>query len=170
VLCYECHGFKFPKTISDGDRGFKTIEIELSEFEQKRCTTPLPIEEGKRITFCDKCGQDIQVYDTVAVEHNLVKKLRDFGIDAFMEQTGGMNSACCVYKKYMGPLEKDTYPPYFMATFNWDGDDVWYIGSYDELGDWVEEEGVSFDNEKDIVNWFLENNNIMTIVGDNNGR
>lgn len=170
VICYECHGFTFPKTISDGEHGFKTVERTISEFEQKRNTTLLPLEENQAITFCDKCGQAIRTYDSVANEHNLVKALRDLGIDAYMEQTGGMNSACSVYKNFIGPFEKDSYPPFFMATFNIDGDNKWYIGSYDELGEWLEDDVASFDNERDVINWFLDNDKVRTIVGANDGR
>ena len=83
VICYDCHGnenLPEPKT----------------EEEWARMTAPQPLIDGNAVTFCDDCHTDIQVYDSVAYEHNLVAALRERGFDAVMEQTGGMMSGCSI--------------------------------------------------------------------------
>ena len=82
VLCHECHG-------NDGPRA-------LTEEQFQKMLEPRPLQQGNAQTFCDGCGADVQVSRGLAAEHNLVRELRDQGIHAVMEQTGGMMSACSI--------------------------------------------------------------------------
>jgi hypothetical protein len=164
VLCYECHGPKFPRHRVNDDGEFERYEHTLSEFEWKRNTTPLAIEEGKAITYCDKCGQAIQTYDSVAEEHNLVKALRDFGVDASMDQTGGMNSACTIRKDFQGPLQVYGDYPKYMVVYNIDGDNVFYFEEYDEDDEWIEASSKSFEELDDVVKHVLELEDVAKIT------
>lgn len=118
ILCLECHGPNFPRK-----------QFDPSSEEWERQITPQPMEEHHEMTFCDQCGEDIQMEESIAREHNLVKALKDRGYAAYMEQTGGMNDA--------GSVET-TDGGYYMFTYNFNGDDGWWLIRYDEDGDPVD--------------------------------
>lgn len=82
VLCHGCHGNEGPRA------------LEPEQF--KVMLEPRPLQAGNAQTFCDGCGADVQVSRGLAAEHNLVRELREQGIGAVMEQTGGMMSACSI--------------------------------------------------------------------------
>jgi hypothetical protein len=121
VICFDCHG----NTIN---RGFGNITV-LNAAEMEEQNTPVPVKEGKRITTCEKCKRAIQLYKSIAVEHNVMLALREAGIDANMHQTGGMNSACGIDSHNGG---------YFLITYDWDGDGMFVVGEYDKEGERLE--------------------------------
>lgn len=82
VLCHACHGNDGPRT--------------LDEEHWQAVLRPRDLQQGNAQTFCDGCGADVQVSRGLAAEHNLVRELREQGIDAVMRQTGGMMSACAI--------------------------------------------------------------------------
>lgn len=82
VLCHECHGNEGPRALEDE--------------QYQKMLEPRPLQPGNAQTFCDGCGADVQVSRGLAAEHNLVRELRDQGIEAAMAQTGGMMSACSI--------------------------------------------------------------------------
>lgn len=147
VLCYECHGnenLPNPKT----------------DAEWARMTEPVPLMEDKAVTFCDGCGTDIQVYDSVAYEHNLVQALKDHGFDAVMSQTGGMMSGCSITPSE--DLQKDGDPDgigEILITYNDSGDNLYWMGIYDNdisPAD-VEWGNISFATQDEVINWACEN-------------
>lgn len=119
VICFECHGPVFPR---------KTYRVGADEW--LAVTTPKRLEEDNDITKCDTCECDIQLEEGIAQEHNLVLKLREVGIDAHMEQTGGMCSAACIEKKDGG---------YYYVTAGVDSDYQFVMGEYDNEGEWMED-------------------------------
>lgn len=76
--------------------GWENIPSAPSNEEWQEWVTPAALKEGNAVTFCDSCGDVVQLNQSEAVEHTLVYELRAAGFDAFMAQTGGMNSACMV--------------------------------------------------------------------------
>lgn len=131
VICYDCHEEKF-------DWSGKRAIITKHEAE--------PVQEHNGVTHCDYCGKDIQVYDEIAGEHNLVKRLNEAGVEqAIMDQTGGMNSACTI------PLEVDgegCYVRWISIKYGMESyEDTNYYpcimddnGDYDDLGEWASED------------------------------
>lgn len=57
-----------------------------------------PAEDWEGAAICDKCGARIWVSSEIAAEQRIVKALVKVGIPARMQQTGGMCSACEVWK------------------------------------------------------------------------
>lgn len=96
ILCYECHGKNFKNCSYNKETGKFEDKI-LSDEEFKKANTPGSIKENYAVTKCNKCSKDIQLYEEVAKENNLRMKLVDLGLDAYMWQTGGMNSAVGVH-------------------------------------------------------------------------
>lgn len=123
VVCYECHGNKFPNG-----------EIDTESTEWKELTTPIPIENGKSITICDECNTPIQVNDSVAKEHNVAIELRKLGIDAKMWQTGGMCSAVGILQIGEKEPDKDGNNPYVMITYNINDENEFLVGEHDAKG------------------------------------
>lgn len=107
VLCPKCHG----------------------NLNEEHCN-PMELEEGNEITTCNKCGKEIQTYNSVANENNLVNRLKELGINAYMCQNGGMNSACEIAKK--------DNKGFYWITFG-SIEDEYLIGSYDNEGDYLGE-------------------------------
>lgn len=124
VVCYDCHGNTFRQF--HGEIKVLSSEV-MSQYRQQ-----LEVEEGNLITICDSCKEPIQVYDSVAGEHNLTLMLQAVGINASMWQTGGMNSACGIQKA--NGKEED----YYLITYNSDGDNMFWLGSFTD-GEYVEE-------------------------------
>jgi hypothetical protein len=81
VLCLNCHGRGEGYTrIVDAAWARKDVDLDAAP-------------EGEGLTVCDTCGITIAVSETVAVEHELVLRLKKLGVNASMAQTGGMCSA-----------------------------------------------------------------------------
>jgi hypothetical protein len=131
VVCYECHGPVFPRRGYDPTTG-EFFDKRLDDEEFERLTSPSELKENNSLTNCDWCGDTIQIGDSIAAEHNMTRRLIEFGIDASMAQTGGMNSACEI------AVDEDRY---YLATYNWDGDKKWYLCEYDDEGSAVNYEG-----------------------------
>lgn len=138
VVCYECHGPKFPRTRATAN-GLENYDHELLASEWIEATTPKEIMEDYDVTFCDQCGQAIQTYRSVANEHNMVKKLREAGKHAEMWQTGGMCSGVGIIRKFDRLLDEGEESPHYLATYDFDGDGLWLFGKYDENGEWIED-------------------------------
>lgn len=122
VLCHACHGNDGPRT--------------LDEEHWQAVLRPRDLQQGNARTFCDGCGVDVQVSRGLAAEHNLVRELREQGIDAVMEQTGGMMSACSI--EVASELRQGDGDPGLMEvliTNNDMGQGEYNIGVYDnDLG------------------------------------
>lgn len=128
VICYECHGPTFKNR--DFDPETRTFSDKtLSQEEWEKVISETEVKEGYIVTLCDDCGEEIQVDESVAAEHNLVLRLKEAGIDAAMAQTGGMNSACEINTSDKG---------WYLATYNFNGDDQWWICRYDKDGEHVD--------------------------------
>lgn len=139
VLCPHCHG------IEDAE------QVEL--------------EEWNAVTVCDRCGEEIQIRDNVAYERNLVSTLRAMGIKAYMDQTGGMCSACSIVPSD-GLLAKgeDGGVSEVLVTYNMDGEEGYLLGAYygyDEAGvDWHES---YFDTADELIAWVKENRSLFAV-------
>ena len=120
VLCHGCHGNQGPRALED-EQFQKMLE-------------PRPLQPGNAQTFCDGCGADVQVSRGLAAEHNLVRELREQGIDAAMAQTGGMMSACGIEvapELRQGNGEDDPSLMEVLITNNDMGQGEYNIGVYD---------------------------------------
>lgn len=147
VLCYDCHG-------NENLPNPKTDE------EWARMVAPQPLADGNAVTFCDGCGADVQVYDSVAYEHNLVAALRDRGFDAVMAQTGGMMSGCSITPSE--ELRKNGDPEgigEILITYNDSGDDQYWMGVYDNDASSAEVEwgNISFRTQDEVLDWMFGN-------------
>lgn len=165
VLCYECHGNEFPNwKLIDGK--LNNCSRQLSEDEWSYSTTPHKLADGNGITQCDKCWRDVQVMDSVALEHNIVLALKERGIEAVMEQTGGMNSAAYVeMNNYTFNAKTGEESNYLMVTYNTDGDETFMVGHYG-----INEEQLSFytsDDMDEVINHIASIKNIKRSA--NNG-
>ena len=147
VLCYDCHGnenLPNPKT----------------EEEWAHMVAPQPLADGNAVTFCDGCHTDVQVYDSVAYEHNLVAALRDCGFDAAMEQTGGMMSGCSITpsEELQGEKGPDDIGE-ILITYNDSGDNLYWMGVYDNDACTVDVEwgNLSFRTQDEVLEWAFGN-------------
>ena len=66
----------------------------------------------------------------MAYENSLAETLKEAGLNAYMAQTGGMNSAVEMLTKNNG---------FIWITYNTCGEDEWLLGLYDEEGDYLDE-------------------------------
>lgn len=115
VLCLACHGPQFREKV-------------FGDLEWQAMTSPLPIERNNRITYCDHCGDPIQIQASICGEHNLMRDLRKEGIDANMWQTGGMNSAVGITKsQYKLEDVIDEIIPHYLITYDSDGDNRYVL-------------------------------------------
>jgi hypothetical protein len=121
VFCYKCHGSRF-------DRGFGDVRVLADDVMEKHEKLVSP-DEHEALTPCDKCGRLIVLPDSIAVEHNMALELRSLGIDAGMEQTGGMCDALGVYALDGG---------YYYMTYNFDGDGWYMLSKFDSEQEWIE--------------------------------
>ena len=133
VYCYDCCGYH------------SSMKRSEEEFNSRKGMYPL--KEENEVTFCDDCGKEIQLYDEVALEHNLVKNLKEKGIDANMYQSGGMCSACWIdlkdggYILAKGSINEGFYKGYFCER-------------YSDEGDYEGEEYTFFcETEKEMINY-----------------
>lgn len=135
ILCYECHGDTFPhcKYNPETDK-FEDKVLDSEKFI--KMSTPEAIEEGKAVTTCNNCNKPVQIYESVAFENNLVNILKEEGINAYMSQTGGMNSAAEILTKDDG---------FIWITYDVCGDNEWLVGIYDEEGDFSGEQYMTHD-------------------------
>ena len=95
-----------------------------------------PADQHEAEAICDRCGAKIWLPEEIAHEQRLVRELVKLDIPARMEQTGGMCSACTVWK--------EDESSYVMATEVGEGEDVgavFCLGLYH--GD--EENGYDYD-------------------------
>ncbi|GED34873.1 hypothetical protein P9G84_31510 [Brevibacillus centrosporus] len=142
VICYKCHGTVFPNNsyIEGSDRWL-------------RLTSPQKLKDDHGITYCDKCGDDVQVWDHLAKEHNLVKRLREHGIDASMWQTGGMCSAVGINFKGTDHGSNDKLAHILVTYGEGYVDDnlvTYQLGWYNNDGEYVEDKSGCFDAEDDV--------------------
>lgn len=123
VLCCDCHD-KAPQA----DFRMGTVER-------------LP-EAGEALTFCDDCESECIVSAPVARLHNLIPALRDAGLDADMEQTGGMCWALAVESSPEGRLGA---PRTFAFVTNLDGPVI--VTGWASREEWIRlsEEGANVD-------------------------
>ena len=138
VLCYECHGDRFPYSKYNSITEKFEDEI-LSEEEFKDMKEPKPIKSGYGVTKCIKCRKDIQLREEVAYENSLTEVLKASNINAYMAQTGGMNSAVEIPTKDNG---------FIWVTYDTCGEDEWLLGVYDEEGDYLDESYMTQDLEE----------------------
>ena len=133
VLCYDCCGYQSAMRTSE------------EEFNNRKGMYPL--KEENEVTFCDSCGKEIQLFDEVALEHNLVKNLKEKGIDASMYQSGGMCSTCWIELKDGGHiLAKGSKNEGFYKGY--------FCERYDNEGDYMGEEYSFFcETEKEMINY-----------------
>lgn len=115
VLCLACHGPNFKRKVYEG------LEWEIIK-------APVAMEPGNNITYCDHCGDPIQINASICGEHNLMRDLRKEGIDANMWQTGGMCSAVGITKRIYKPEDVvDEIIPHFLITYDVDGDNQYVL-------------------------------------------
>ena len=144
ILCHECHGNVFSRAkYNEEEHKFEDLIMNEEEFE-KACL-PKPLDKNRAVTRCNKCNKEIQVYDFVAHENNLCMKLQEKGINAFMSQTGGMNSAVEINTKDEG---------FIWITYDISGEDEWYLAFYDNEGDYLDKYFMTQD-EKEILDYIL---------------
>lgn len=143
VLCVECHGPKFPSNTFDTDSDKWKSLIGLNVFDK----------ENNTVTTCDRCNDPLQIENSVGLEHKLAKELRAAGIKAEMWQTGGMNSACGIDKVRPSGKE-DTEGLYYLITYDFDGDGMFWLCGYDEECNYIDNETfctTSFNEMRDHV-------------------
>lgn len=116
-----------------------------------------PLEEGNRVTVCDRCGKQIQLNDQVAGEHELALELRGLGVDASMWQLGGMCSAVGINR--IGGQEED----YYLITYNMDGDGLYLLGYYAN-GDYIEDNSYSTEDKQEMIRYVLSMTNFKRIT------
>lgn len=115
VICVTCHGPHFKDTVYQGN-------------QWERMQAPMELKPQNMITFCDHCGESIQIEKSIAGEHELMKLIRNLGIYASMWQTGGMNSAVGIEKADYNKEEvRDEVIPHFLITYNFEGDGRYVI-------------------------------------------
>lgn len=113
VLCMECHG-----PICRG--------VEFPEYDELCRSRPAPFRhEGS--THCEKCSNLIVVRDDVAACSELRYRLRSMGIEAYLEQTGGM---CVGVTVPVAALDAHD----LLITADEEEDDQWYVGLYNSDG------------------------------------
>ena len=131
-----------------------------SEEEWRQWTTPTALEEDNAVTFCDSCGDPVQLSRQVAEEHNLVYELRSMGFEASMGQTGGMNSACLVDIADAVKWDDEVESPDLMyICYDEFGDKTYYVEVHSEEGivaetDWSE---MSFPDKESLMTWVNDN-------------
>ena len=144
VYCYDCCGYQ------------SNMRTSKEEFNSRK-NNMYTVDEEKEVTFCDNCRKEILVYEEVALEHNLVNKLRLKGIDACMYQSGGMCSACWIDLKDNGHIlakgskNEGFYKGYFCERYDNEGD---YMG---------EEYSFYCDTEKYMINYINSLENVCRI-------
>lgn len=154
VVCFECHGPTFKNRDYDRETG-KFCDKTLSQDEWDKVTAEAEVDERNRVTFCDDCGKEIQVDDSVAAEHNLVLRFKEAGIDAVMVQTGGMNSACEINTKDNG---------WYLATYNFDGDEKWWVCRYDKEGDLINhDDGFTGTTDDEAFNYITNQSDVKRL-------
>ena len=106
------------------------------------------------VTTCDRCGAQIQVTEKVAKEHNLTDHLRVLGFDAYMEQTGGMCSACCIYCE-----NSNNDIAELLITYQLYDGGFYCIEAYDYDGDIVETDwdNIEFKTQDELAAWLCSN-------------
>ena len=116
ILCVVCH-----KKLFGGSWGFGS---ETLIDEERFGPFPLPDDDCNNtdIAVCDECGKDVWMVYKIAWEQKIVAALKEKGIDATMDQTGGMCSAASVYlqsdeKHVMITESEDTVRPHNFPTF-----------------------------------------------------
>lgn len=140
--------------------GRENIPSEPSDEKWQKWITPAPLEEGNAVTFCDNCGDPVQLEQNVAEEHTLAYELRAMGFDAFMAQTGGMNSACMVnISEEMKTGNEIEDPDQMYICCEPVGDKWFFVEVLSEEGipaevDWSE---MSFPDKESLMAWVGDN-------------
>jgi hypothetical protein len=139
VYCLECHGPDFPR---------KAYDIHSEEW--KELSGLHEREPNLEITKCSVCGDPIQLHSSISAEHNLVLALQKQGVVAEMWQTGGMNSACGINKvNFNGSVDGEEH--YYLVTYDFDGDGLYWLGSYGSDGEYFELETFSTPSFEEMV-------------------
>ena len=142
------------------DIGRENIPSAPSDEKWRQWATPAPVGENNAVTFCDGCGNPVQLEQNVAEEHTLVYELRAMGLDAFMAQTGGMNSACMVnISDEMKTGNEIEDPDQMYICCEPAGDKRFFVEVLSEEGivaevDWSE---MSFSDKGRLMAWISEN-------------
>jgi len=123
----------------------KTMDVNSLEWQQ--LIEPQDLKANYDITRCDLSDTLIQVKQEIAKEHNIVLKLKEMGYVASMLQTGGMNHAGSIEKVDGG---------YYQFTYNFDGDHVWWLISYDVEEEITDDEPYSSLEEDEFLNYILQ--------------
>lgn len=144
VLCYKCHGNIFHNTKNNQETD-KFDDTVLTNSELEKMDTPIPLEEGKDITVCNKCGKSIQVYSEVANENNLMYEISKHNINSYLVQTGGGNSALEI------PLKNGDYA---WVTYDLSDDNNWMVCLYDKEGEYLNKHFATLD-KNELLNYIL---------------
>lgn len=154
VICEDCHTKNVEAKRQDA----------IEQDDRTNASRPIELREGNAITFCDDCGDPIQVRKDVAYEHNLVQVLQERGIEATMDQTGGMCSACGVALSEAAkndPSIKDPrdMPDYMLITYDDMGDGLYWMGTYTEFTETADVPWANrcFGSVDEVIQWMDEN-------------
>ena len=149
ILCYECHGNVFPKT-KYNEEANESEDFVLDEKEFAKANEAVELIEWNAVTKCDKCNKDIQLRKEISFENNLSYELKNHNIESYMSQTGGMNSALKI------PLKDEKFA---LVMYNTDGENDWYIGFYNEDGDFDNKSFCTLDKQE-LLDYILEIDNL----------
>jgi len=143
-MCCACHAVTFPHR-------------KLSALEMDRLSKPIQLQKGNAITQCDTCNVSIQVHVSLAREHNLVKRLRESGIDAEMVWSAGSESICSVNRR----------EGHYFVTYKFDCDQYYRIGAYDRDGameEEMEEKEVTTESEDEVVAFLMSRDDVARLI------
>ena len=149
ILCYECHGNVFSKTIYNKEAN-KPEDYVLDKEEFAKANEAVELNEWNTVTKCNKCNKDIQLRKEIAFENNLSYELKNHNIESYMSQTGGMKSALKI------PLKDEKFA---LVMYNTDGENDWYIGFYNEDGDFDNKSFCTLDKDE-ILDYILKIDNL----------
>lgn len=135
------------------------LPVPLSAEDWKSATMPRELSEKNAVTCCDSCKAEVQVARNIANEHNLVQILRDRGIDAYMAQTGGMNSACAIAVPETEHAEDEVgVPDEILVVYDSYGTDHYVLGIYSDCSPAeVDEAEMEFETLEDLLAWIDAN-------------
>lgn len=145
VICYKCHGKVFPNAKYNKTTK-KTEDLILTEEQFQKACTPQPLEENYEITVCEQCGKEIQVFYDIAYENNFCNRLRENNINAYMYQTGGMNSAIWIRTKDEG---------YALIVYDITGDEDWLMDFYDKDDEYIDKTYIT-KTEDEMLDYILK--------------
>ena len=127
----------------------KTFDINSIEWQQ--LIEPQEIKKNYDITTCDISGMLIQLKEEIAKEHRMVNKFKELGYESTMLQTGGMKHAGCIKKTDAG---------WYQFTYNFDGDNTWWIISYNKENELEGDEPFYTTEETEFVDYVVHLHNL----------